>query len=338
MLESGRNWELFGYDLRNVGKHWSSAWHDLLWAYDSPVRARLDEPVLLHSANGTTSYQAGRPSRFREPTCHAMLIPDDLVLVKSLDYPAAVESDLESVIALEVQAASPFAQSDTGYGWRIEQRNESTLQVSLAIVSVSAVMTYIANEHQSHDPKAQEVWAEVAGTPLVIDGFGEQVRTQFYNKRLRRVVILLGIAAMVVASIVGVWAGLQRLQLQELETAAARAQSGSQEAVALRTKLAASNEKLASVSQVVANFPNPHRELARLTRVLDDDVSVDRLTIKGLKLSVRGKAADAASVMQKLNDEQDYIEVTAPRAISRAKNTNLDHFLLDVKRRGEVGE
>ena len=31
MLESGQNWELFGYDMRNLGRHWVEAWRDLLW-------------------------------------------------------------------------------------------------------------------------------------------------------------------------------------------------------------------------------------------------------------------------------------------------------------------
>ncbi len=52
MLDSGRSWELFGYDMRNVGRHWIGAWRDFLWAYDSPVRRHLDEAVVLRDASG----------------------------------------------------------------------------------------------------------------------------------------------------------------------------------------------------------------------------------------------------------------------------------------------
>ena len=58
MLEKGQNWELFGYDVRRLGRYWIAAWRDLLWAHDSPVRHRLDEVVTVHGA-GRASRQGG---------------------------------------------------------------------------------------------------------------------------------------------------------------------------------------------------------------------------------------------------------------------------------------
>ena len=73
MFESGQNWELFGYDMRNLGKHLRAAWRDLLWTYDSPVRAHLDEPVMLNTPSGSACYQAGEPIGDTKTDYHAAL-------------------------------------------------------------------------------------------------------------------------------------------------------------------------------------------------------------------------------------------------------------------------
>ena len=45
---------------------------------------------------------------------------------------------------------------------------------------------------------------------------------------------------------------------------------------------------------------------------------------------LRGRAMDAASIMQKLTDEPAYGEVTAPQAIVKVGNTGLEQFSLNI--------
>ncbi len=94
MLESGQNWELFGYDMRNVGRHWSAAWRDLLFGHDSPLRGRLDESVRLIDPAGSRCYHAGRPTADTDTDCEAVLLPEELVLARTLRLPLAVEKVL----------------------------------------------------------------------------------------------------------------------------------------------------------------------------------------------------------------------------------------------------
>ena len=60
MLDTANKWELFGFDVRRIGKHWLAAWREFLWGYDSPVKARLDEVVRVRSGGGLLCYHAGR--------------------------------------------------------------------------------------------------------------------------------------------------------------------------------------------------------------------------------------------------------------------------------------
>ena len=91
MLESAQKWDLFGYDMRNLGRHWLSAWRDVLWAPDSPIRERLDEAVWVRREDGEVYYQAGKRSDTVATIYSAILLPEQLVLSKMLDLPAAVE-------------------------------------------------------------------------------------------------------------------------------------------------------------------------------------------------------------------------------------------------------
>jgi hypothetical protein len=337
MFEAGKNWELFGYDMRHVGRYWVDAWRDLLCAYDSPIRQRLDEAVRLRSEEGEHCYQAGKPSADTTTKYTAILLPDELVLCKTLSLPAVVEVDLAAVLALEVAAYSPFSAEDTGYGWRIIARDETQLQVALVMLSRSATMAYLVRHYDAHDPRAQEVWARIGNAMVVVQGFGEEHRERNYRKGLLRVGAKLLALPLLLLLIAGAAASFKAMELDRIQKMFAATEQESTKAAQMRSALGLANEMIAAVNKIVATYPNPHVELSRLTHLLADGEYIEQFSMKGLDISLRGRAPDAASVMQRLTDQPDYAEVTAPRAITRAKGSQTEQFYLDIKRRaGEV--
>jgi len=333
MLETGQNWELFGYDMRQLGRHWKAAWRDLLWADDSPVRERLDGVVQLRDGEGTSLYQAGKPTAPAPVEVQAILLPEELVLARRLRLPLAAESYLDSAMALEVNANSPFPAQDAGYGWRLVGRDETHLEIALVIVSISTVMTFLGRQYDAHDPLAQEVWAQVDEEMVVVNGFGEVSRASRYRKRLIRCGLGVAVAALVLLLIFALAAGAKRAELLQVEKIAADIQDQASEASAMRSSLAQANATIDAVNEIVAVLPGPHPELARLTGLLDDDVSISRFSMQGRELRVQGRAADAASVMQKLNADPGYGEVSAPQAIVKLGNTGLEQFSLNISLR-----
>jgi general secretion pathway protein L len=336
MLEKGQNWELFGYDMRQLGKHWFAAWYDLLWVEDSPLRQQLDGVVQLRSEDGIALYQAGSVVASAPVESEAVLLPDELVLTRVLSLPASVEADLADVLALEVNANSPFAPDDTGFGWKLLARSDSQLRVALVIVSMSAVMSYLGKQLDKHDPRAQEVWAQVDDGMVLLRGFGEASREDNYRKRLLRCAAMVAACAVLLATILGVAAVSKRAELSQLETLSETVQEAASVPSRLRASLVLANETITALNDVVAKYPNPHREIARLTELLGDDVSIAQFTMDGLEIRVRGRARDAAAVMQKLTDEPSYAEVAAPQAITKVGNTDLEQFSLNITLRGEV--
>ena len=334
MFESSQNWELFGYDMRQLGRHFMAAWRELLWAYDSPARAHLDEPVSLRSPAAETVYQAGLPSELSEARCSAILLDDDLALSRNLRLPLAVEADLDAVLALEVNANSPFSPEDTGAGWVLNRRDENYIYLTLVIVSLSASMTYISQQYGGHDAHAQEVWVDVAGQMAVINGFGESRREQLYRRRLFKVGVMVGAAGLILLLTAGVAAGLKKLEYDQLESVSAETQREAADATQMRSAVSAANETIAAVNQITASYPSAHFHLGRLTELLGDDAFVERLAINGLEIDVRGRAVDASAIMELLTEQADYREVTAASPIRKIPGTGVEQFHLKVRVRG----
>ena len=330
MLGKEQNWEVFGYDTRQLGSHWLAAWRDLLWADDSPVRQRLDEVVELRSETESRLFQAGEPCGAATAECEAVLLPDDLVLSRKLRLPLSAEAFLDSALQLEVGANSPFEAADTAFGWRLLRRGESQLEILLVIVSISTVMTYLGRQYDSHDAHAQEVWADLDGAIVVVHGFGEKQREDKYRRRLLRSVLGVCVCALLIFCIVALGAGTKRVELAQIKTLAAGVEREAEEASRMRASLALANETVAAVNEIVATYPNPHVEIARLTALLDDGTSISQFSMNGPNIRLRGRATNAASVMQLLTDEAAYREVTAPQAIVKVAGTGLEQFSLNI--------
>lgn len=340
-MNRDQQWTLFGYDTRQVGQHWLAAWRDLLWGNDSPLRQRLDEVVVAECDGAEDVYQSGRRIAgevvMPADPCRAICLPEDLLLAKTLTLPLAAESELSSVIALEVNANSPFSHDDTASGWRVRERSDTQLQVDLLIASRSAVMAWLGRTHDIHDPQARELWGNSGAGMVVLQGFGEARRESRYRTRLLRAGILAGVAAGLLLLIAGLAAGAKQVELGRLEAVAQNTEREAASAAALRASLSEANQTIRAARDIVASYPNPHVELARLTRLLDDDAYAAHMSVRGDVIRLRGRALDAAAVMQRLSAQPRYSEVTAPQAIVRVGNTDLEQFYLDIRLAGEAG-
>lgn len=337
MLEKGQNWELFGYDMRNLGGFWTAAWRDLLWSHDSPVRKRLDEVVTVHSSAGTSSYQAGAACEgVLDSDCRAVLLPDELVLCKQIRVPLQAEGEMTSLLELEVRSSSPFAAADTRWGWTVVGRDDAAIHVALAIVSASAAMTFLGREYDSHDSHAQEVWVEVDGKMVVVQGFGENLRERRYRRRLLQSAALVAAIGVLLLAMLGVSALFKAAELQRLEYLASVTAEEAGEASRLKSLLAVANETIVAANAVVAAYPNPHAEIARLTHLLADDVSINSFSMAGPEIRLRGRAANAALVLEELTDEPGYLKVNAPQPTVIVENE--EQFYFDIGVGKEVAE
>jgi len=203
--------------------------------------------------------------------------------------------------------------------------------VDLLIASRSAVMAWLGKTQDIHDPQAREVWGDGGSGMVVLGGFGESRRESRYRKRLIRAGVMGGVAAGLVLLIAGVAAGAKQVELGRMEALAETTGRAAGRAAELRASLAEANRQIQAARDIVASYPNPHVEIARLTRLLDDDAYAAHMAVRGDVIRLRGRATDAAAVMQRLSSQPEYSEVTAPQAIVRVGNTGLEQFYLDIR-------
>ena len=331
MIDGSRNWELFGYDMRSVGRHWYAAWRDMLLGYDSPLRRRLDEAVSLEDESGSRCYQAGEPIADTAANCAAILLPDELVLSRVLRLPLAVEGDLDAVLALEVNANSPFSAEDTGFGWHLVSRDDSHLNVLLVIVSRSAAMAYLGKQFDLHDVNAREVWVEAEGHMVVVHGFGEKDREQRYRRRLVRASLMLAAILALILVMAGVSVAFKGAELSRIEALTQSTQDEAANASRMRAVVASANETISAANRLSRQYPNPHRELARLTALLEDQAFVERFSMNGIEIEIRGRGTEAAAMMQVLADQDEYAEVTAASPIRQVSDTGVELFHLKIR-------
>lgn len=325
--------EVFGVDLRDIGRLWLTAWRDLLFGEDSPLRQRLDSMVSLTTPEGTmTTYQAGKAVGNNEVPIQAIAVPDELVLSRTLSLPAIAEADLDAALMLEVSASSPFAPDDTAAGWRVTRTEVGgELQVDLVIVSRSAAVAFMGEVHGLHDAGARELWAKSDTSWVLFRGFGEKRRESDYRRRLWWAGGWVSVSLALVLVLAGLSTFFASRELVQLEDLQREARQAARDALVLRDELAEVNAAIVELNTLRRQLPSPQIEIARLTNLLPDTAYVVQYTQNGRKIRLRGRSTDAAALQQALTDEPIFLSVTAPQAISRVGNSNEEQFFLDLE-------
>ncbi|MBK6511006.1 MAG: hypothetical protein IPG06_17220 [Haliea sp.] len=333
MLETSQPWSLFGFDMRRALLYFRAGWRDFLWGDNSVVLEAVDEVVLAHYSDGEARYLGWEtveaPIAPGRDMAQAAVLPDRLVLSKTLRVPAAAEGDLESMLALEVASSSPFPKTDTCCGWSIANRQDDGFLVHLVISSKSAVMAYIADRISDQDVGTFEVWAQSEDRMVLVTGFGEAPRQQRNRRRLGRMVAIVAYCLLAGMLLFALAAGAKYLQLQKVRDTQERVERSAKDAVELRTALASSKAIITAVNSLLAEHPSPYKELVRLTALLGDDTWLGMFEMQGMNIKIEGESSDASAVMQQLLDNSAYVLVEAPVAI-RSVAPGRERFVLNL--------
>jgi general secretion pathway protein L len=337
------NWSLFGLDLTRAGKWLALGVEQLLYDRDAWLLRRFDPLVTLHSEGTESLYQADRlyediasgrtkRSAYRSDMggyC-AVALPQDEVLLKTLRLPVASEEDLESAMALEIDSSSPFSDQDTRAAWRVLSRNESVIEVVLAITAQAVIdQTLDVNGLSSDVGVAQppEVWALTDnGVPISFAGFGGQARRAAYHGKLKQLMglwsglwIMLMVALMVMAFATSLRADRLDAVFQQVRVDASEAAKHRQELELGRTRLGA-------IQEAIVGRPNYQYWLNHIAASAPDTVYFDKLNFDGSSVVVSGYSNNASVYLRMLTEEPGYTDVAALSAFARDRNNGLERF------------
>jgi Tfp pilus assembly protein PilN len=304
---------------------------------------RFDPPVTLFSEGAESVYQADRlcedaasalskrgdDRQDSERHC-AVALPQDAVLLKTLQLPAASEEDLESAMALEIDLSSPFSDQETRAAWRVLSRSESVIEVVLAITAQGAIdQTLDAIELPSEQSVAEppEVWALTEnGVPISFAGFGGQTRRAAYHGKLKQLVGLwsgVWIVFMVALSVIAFATSLRADRLDE-EFQQVRVEAF--DAAQHRQELELGRTRLGAIQDAIVERPNYQYWLNHIAASAPDTVYFDKLNFDGSSVVVSGYSNNASVYLRMLTEEPGYTDVAALSAFARDRNNGLERF------------
>lgn len=336
MAEATSPWSLFGVDLLAVAAPLRLGLRQLFWEPVGGVRQRIERPVRLVDPDGGSErlYSDAGPLDGTDADAPwlAMQVPERYVLTRTLELPSAVEVLCDEVVNLEIQAASPFPAEDTCSGWRVVDRSDGHIRLTVVVAAKSDVV-HLMRQIVDQDAMSRcEAWyLGESGLPIVFRGFGESIRQQAYRRSLKRLGsgLLVALAALVLAAAVPAVATSMRSERYEAMFAEARAAATDE--LALRESLAGNNAVLSAVEALIADRPSYLQVLNRLAEITDDDTYLTSLEIDGRTLRMMGFSGDAASYMQVLA-RQDWLEgVMAPVAFQRDRRSDAERFTIDAQ-------
>lgn len=324
-----------GVDIRALWLEIRSAWSD---ANEWPLLSWLTPPALVRllQADGAQSIWVNDIEPVRRAADSgirfaAIELPEELVLRKTLALPAMAELDVSNAAALEARAVSPFQGQDLVWGYRASRKAAGGIQVDMALASRRQVAQYLLAQASRLDPRANpEVWVRrAAGSPIVIQGYGENARKVHAGRMRRWGYALLG-SAVVLAGLIASTPTLQlRLQAQEAVAANADVMRRVSPVTREREQLMQSVEKLAALSEVVGGRVEPLRVLDQLTKALPDETALQSFKLQGQKLTLVGVTANAAALMQLLGEQPGVKDVRAPSAVTRLAGTSKENFVIE---------
>lgn len=331
MAFEATNLRLFGLDLSDLAQVLRRGWDGLRrW----PACAWLNpaEPVWVHGPDGARRAVLGASNRpAPDPAAidfHALLLPPELVLTRSLHLPHLADAEVEAALQLELQAESPFPVEALDWGWRLDRVDDSGLAVTLAFAAREHVETEVSARRGAL-PDRFEIWAD-AGGPVVLRGRGEQPRLTQVRARRRRILLLV----LLNGFLLGVLSATPYWQLRARTIDAQRQlemlQNASSAPLAARAALVEADARAAAIGAWRHGYADMPALLHKLTLQLPDDAYLNRFDAEGRRVRITGSAADGAGLMDSLRADPQIGELRALSPIVRGRE-GLDNFYLEFQ-------
>ncbi len=224
------------------------------------------------------------------------------VLVRTMHLPVAAEHNLSQVLGFEMDRQTPFKMDEVYLDYRIVGRDKAkkTIEVELAVIPrhvLDAELEKLEPLQLALD--GIDAWVDApGGERLGFNFLPVSMRVKRHNKRLW---LNLGLAALAVALLVwamNLWVANREQALEDMRAEVAEIQKQAKQVSMLRKGLVESIKGASFLIRKKNDFPSRINLLADVTRTLDDQTYLQRLTIDTEdRLSLQGMSDHAASLL-----------------------------------------
>ena len=347
----------FGLDLASLGRDLLVAWQGMFewpvvsWLWPkSDIRLWLPNggmalsrglktPVLFDNssvnARNRTPAQIRTEIRAKAARFEAVVLPESLLLRRTLTLPPLQDAQMQSALALEVQSLSPFAPDEVVWAYHSSPQPSVGVQVQVVISSRKLIAQHVALAHPQVTPQNAEVWVNLAdGLPSVphfaaLPGYGEA-------RRQRQTMSWRWASGFLVALAAGLFIAIAvtptvRLYLKSVQASQALAVVAKKASPVIeqRESLLRITQQVSSLNKLVDKPVPALQTLTLITQALPDDTSLLSLQMQGLKVSMTGQTANAASLMKQLGTTAGLRDVKAPVPATKPLGATREQFTIE---------
>lgn len=322
MTSARDNWRLFGVDLFIAYEQWRAGWREALrWRWlawlapEDPVRLLEPDGNSFILRAGTRSPDRGGEAA--QVDLWRVMLPDAIVLTRTLLLPHMSDAEMTETVRLEAEAATPFPVDNLVWGWRREAIPGERYRVDVVIAARNHVERHLETLQSRLRNAPAEVCALVDGRQVLFNGYGGDLRATRMRRRMRRLTLWLVLAVLLLVALnaVPVWHAKQRSEAvnAHLRTLQARVA----DTVAARDGLLRDRQRMVALTDFGTDRAGALHLMENLSRLLPDDVWLERLEIQVGQVRMAGRAANASALVQTLDQQPDYRNVRMPGAIAR---------------------
>ena len=263
----------------------------------------------------------------------ALELPEDLVLVRELTIPVQNADEKATAISLAVEMSSPFALDDCVWGGSSPRGSTKCV---VAMASRKHIQAYARQYSQAHglaaihDAERFEMWfLPSARGAIVLSGFAEGNRSKQIRRNKLLAHVFLGLSLLTTVAILVTPLAQLALKAESAYTQLQASQAQTRPAQALREAMLSTQTRLAALSKISRESPQPPEILARVTAVVPDDTWVQRLQWQAGKVTLQGQTPNVAVLMAALSQQPDIKEVKAPSAATKAVGSGKENFTIE---------
>jgi general secretion pathway protein L len=327
----------FGLDLGSFWRDLLTAWQGMLnWPAVSWLWPKSAVRLWLPTGDKTLVYNmAPAPSqnaaRLRIARFDAVLIPESMLLRRTLSLPRLQSSDLLAALAIELQSLSPFEPDDLVWVHEVLAQGDGTLMVHIALTSRKLIERHVGEVFPETQALPPEVWISREGSAgfLMLAGFGEARRLRYgaawrWGSAFLAMLVLALLAAIVVTPSYQLY-----LRTQQAHQAMSTLYQKVAPVLVHRESLARTTVLVDGLAQAIGQPMAPLQVLKLLTDVLPDDTYLWTLQVQGTKVSLTGQAANAAALMKQLDATPGISNVTAPTPATKNAGAAREQFAIE---------
>lgn len=336
-MESVNDPRFFGMNLALWWRELRAAWGDMLnwrvvaWLWPKlAVRLWMPDGAPLLALD-LVAEPIQDQARIKGARFDAVLVPQDLLLRRTLTLPVLQATELQSALTLEVQAMSPFASEDTCWIYEKVGQELGLVTVELVLSARNLIEKHIALRHPDLALSNTEVWVSQASGRgyIALPGFGDD-RRQHLGGRWRWVSAgMLMLAVLLTASIALTPSVQLYLRSVQARQAMATLQKKADPVLVQRTSMVRDTEQLDTLLRNMGKPVPTLRTLNLITQTLPDDTSLLTLKIQGVKVSISGQTPNTAALMKQLGAISGLKDVKAPSPATKPPGATRESFVIE---------